>query len=175
VLLPRYVVVTSWSTKPYRIRPCDEARPKACPRAGAKSAYTSMEVSPDGWSQSSDASPVTSSAASSASLPASAAASAARTTPSTWSREAALADTDPVAVPDPVAWKATTVTVTECITPLVVSVLLAQRRFALVESCTITTHWSDVEVTNACSTRSCGVAAVMMAVHSLVVTARSLQ
>ena len=59
-------------------------------------------------------------------------------------------------MPSPAPWNATTVTETSCMTPLVVSVLFAQRRLALVESCTITAQWSDVVVFSACSTRSCG-------------------
>src|SRR4051794_12729809 len=80
---------------------------------------------------------------------------------STWSVDAALAETEPAAVPAPVPCRATTVTRIPCITPLVVKVLLAQRRFALVESCTIATQWSDLEVRSACSTSSCGVVTVM--------------
>ena len=53
----------------------------------------------------------------------------------------------------PAPWKAITVTSTACITPLVVNVLLAQRRLALVESSTITMQCSEVELSRACSTR----------------------
>ena len=56
----------------------------------------------------------------------------------------------------PAPWKAITVTSTACITPLVVSVLLAQRRLALVESSTITMQCSEVELSRACSTSRCG-------------------
>ena len=102
-----------------------------------------MDVSPEGSAQSAAASPTGSSAASSASVPARAAASAASTIRSTCSVVVALAVTEPDAVPVPVPCNATTVTEMPCITPLVVSVLLAHRRLALVESCTITTQWSD--------------------------------
>ena len=47
-------------------------------------------------------------------------------------------------------------TSTACITPLVVRVLLAQRRLALVVSLTIAMHCSDVEVSSAWSTSRCG-------------------
>jgi hypothetical protein len=43
-----------------------------------------------------------------------------------------------------------------CITPLVVSVLLAQRRLALVPSRTIATQSSAIEAASACSTSDCG-------------------
>ena len=104
---------------------------------------------------------MTSSAASSAGVPAAAAASAASTIETTWSREDALRVTDPDAVPSPAPAKETTVTEMPCITPLVVRVLLAQRRLALVESRTMTTHASAREAFRACSTRSCGVGAGM--------------
>ena len=45
-----------------------------------------------------------------------------------------------------------------CMTPLVVSVLLAQRRLALVLSRTMTMQSSAVEQTSPCSTRDWGVA-----------------
>ena len=56
----------------------------------------------------------------------------------------------------PAPWKAITVTSISCITPLVVRVLLAQRRLALVVSLTIAMHCSEVEVSSACSTSRCG-------------------
>ena len=56
----------------------------------------------------------------------------------------------------PLPWKAITVTSSARITPLVVSVLLAHRRLALVVSWTIAMHCSEVEVSRACSTRRCG-------------------
>jgi hypothetical protein len=68
--------------------------------------------------------------------------------------EAALAETAPEATPSAPSRNETTVTVTSCITPLVVSVLLAHRRFALVELLTIARQRSAVEVFRACSTSS---------------------
>ena len=90
-------------------------------------------------------------------MPAEAAASAASTRRSTWSAVEAVLLTE--AVDDPVGLpaKAMTVTVLPCITPLVVRVLLAQRRFALVLDRTITTQSSDREAARACSTSSWGV------------------
>jgi len=54
------------------------------------------------------------------------------TSASTWSSDAALPDTDPTLTPPDCRANATTVTSMPSITPLVVSVLLAQRRLALV-------------------------------------------
>ena len=53
-----------------------------------------------------------------------------------------------------------TVTQRPCMTPLVVSVLLAQRRLALVSSRTIAMQSSAVEVASACSTSACGVVVI---------------
>ena len=50
----------------------------------------------------------------------------------------------------------TTVTVTRSETPLVVSMLLAHRRFAVLFSSTITTQSSAVDAASALSTSSCG-------------------
>ncbi len=69
-------------------------------------------------------------------------ASAASTSRDTWSRSAALPVTEPTAVPPALSAKEMTVTPTLCITPLVVRVLLAQRRLALLETRAITMHWS---------------------------------
>jgi hypothetical protein len=70
----------------------------------------------------------------------------------TWSVVAALPDTDPVAMPPGTEAKLTTVTETSVITPLVVRVLLAQRRLALVTSRTIAMQSSALDVASACST-----------------------
>ena len=96
---------------------------------------------------------------------AAAARSAASTSAATWSGEAAVPLTE--ALPAP--WKATTVTSTLCITPLVVRVLLAQRRLAPVVSWTIATHCSEREESRACSTSCCGRAGCRHAPPSSVV------
>jgi hypothetical protein len=70
----------------------------------------------------------------------------------TWSVVEALPETDPVAMPPATAAKLMTVTETSVITPLVVRVLLAHLRLALVTSRTIAMQSSAVEVTSACST-----------------------
>jgi hypothetical protein len=102
-------------------------------------------------------SPVTSSAASSAADPDRAAASAASTSAATCAGELALPVTEPVRIPSVALMNEMTVTLMPCITPLVVSVLLAQRRLALVLSETMTMQSSAVEATKACSTSACGV------------------
>jgi hypothetical protein len=67
---------------------------------------------------------------------------------------AALPVTDPAAVPPSVSTNEITDTVTACMTPLVVSVLLAQRRFALLRTRTIATHRSLRDAPRARSTSS---------------------
>ena len=111
-----------------------------------------MSVVSGSVSQSDEVTSPISSPASSAGEPARAAASAACTIAATCSGVAALPDTEPVAVPPSTAAKLTTVTETSVITPLVVNVLLAHRRFALVMSRTIAMQSSAVEVASACST-----------------------
>ena len=69
-------------------------------------------------------------------------------------------ETEPVAIPSPLPTKETTTTSLETITPLVVRVLLAQRRLALLAARTITTQSSAVEVASACSTSCWGVTVV---------------
>ena len=103
----------------------------------------------------------TSSAASSAAVADRAAASAACTRAVTCSGVLALPETEPVATPSAVATNEMTVTSTETITPLVVRVLLAQRRLALLLSATMAMQSSAVEVASACSTSCCGVVAVI--------------
>jgi hypothetical protein len=114
-----------------------------------------------GWSsQSAETRSRTRSLASTAGDPARAAASAASTRAVTWAWEVALPVTEPVATPPSgpgVRMKEITVTLIPCITPFVVSVLLAQRRLALVLSLTITMQSSAVDVATAWSTRDCGV------------------
>ena len=51
---PTYVVVTRWSTKPYRTRRPARARPNASPSAGARASKTWMSVSAGGSAQSAD-------------------------------------------------------------------------------------------------------------------------
>ena len=116
-----------------------------------------MSVVSGSVSQSGEVESATSSAASSAGDPARAAASAACTSAVTCSGVEALPETDPVATPPGTAAKLITVTDTSVITPLVVSVLLAQRRLALVTSRTIAMQSSAVEDASACSTSCWGV------------------
>ena len=99
----------------------------------------------------------TRSAASSAGEAARAAASAARTSSVTCAWEAALPETVPTCTPWLPRTKETTETSMPCMTPLVVSVLLAQRRLALVESRTITMQSLETVACSPCSTRLCGV------------------
>jgi hypothetical protein len=94
--------------------------------------------------------------ASSAGAAARAAASAARTSSSTSAWVVALPVTEPTDVPPACLTNDTIETCTPCITPLVVSVLLAQRRLALVESRTIATQSSLIDAATACSTSDCG-------------------
>jgi hypothetical protein len=68
----------------------------------------------------------------------------------------ALPLTEPVLVPPACSTYDTTLTWTPCMTPLVVRVLLAQRRLALVLSRTTTTQSSPIDAASACSTRDCG-------------------
>ena len=75
----------------------------------------------------------------------------------------ALPVTEPVAAPSPDRMNEITVTEMPCITPLVVSVLLAHRRLALVWSRAITMQSSAVDTDSACSTSDWGVAALGMA------------
>jgi hypothetical protein len=89
-----------------------------------------------------------------------AAASAASTRAVTCSVETAAPETDPVLTPPSPATNEMTVTEIPVITPLVVSVLLAQRRLALVASRTIAMQSSALEVARACSTSSCGVTVI---------------
>ena len=75
----------------------------------------------------------------------------------TWAWEAALPETVPTCTPPVPRTKETTETSMPCITPLVVSVLLAQRRLAPVESRTTTMQSSETLACRPCSTRLCGV------------------
>ena len=68
--------------------------------------------------------------------------------------------TEPVATASPERMNEITVTEMPCITPLVVRVLLAHRRLALVWSRTITMQSSAVDTESACSTRDWAVAAL---------------
>ena len=111
-----------------------------------------MSVGTGGSSQSGDVASRVSSFASSAGEPARAAASAARTSSSTCPWVVALPVTEPVAVPSPDRMNEITVTEMPCITPFVVSVLLAHRRLALVWSWAITMQSSAVDTDSACST-----------------------
>jgi len=92
-----------------------------------------------------------------------AAASAASTRAVTWSTEAAVPVTDADAVPPSAATKETTVTVIPCMTPLVVRVLFAQRRFALLLTRAITRQSSLRDADSARSTSSWGERAVISA------------
>ena len=126
-----------------------------------------MAVVAGASSQSGDVRSATSSPASSAGEPARAAASAASTRAVTWSAVVALPDTEPVAIPPGTEAKLTTVTLIPVITPLVVSVLLAHRRLALVASQTIAMQSSAVDTARACSTRCCAVLRKEMVISGL--------
>ncbi len=117
-----------------------------------------MEVSAGGAVKSAEAGPAGTSGWASSAGPASrAAASAARTSASTSARVTASRATTPEAVPWAPATVAITVSRRPRVTPLVVSALPAQRRFAVDSSSTSTTQPSARESSRACSTSSCGV------------------
>ena len=97
---------------------------------------------------------------------------AASTSSVTWAWVLALPLTEPTERPSGLSTKAITVTWMPCITPLVVSVLLAQRRLALVALRTITTVSSAVEVARACSTSDWGVAVVLTVLLAELLTGR---
>src|SRR5829696_10205626 len=109
-----------------------------------------MSVGTAGSSQSGEVRSRTSGLASSAASAIRAAASAARTISAISSAVVALPLVDAAAVPAPESTNDTTVALRLLIWPLVVSVLLAQRRLALVVSRTITTQSSAVEQASAC-------------------------
>src|SRR5262249_42173623 len=87
-----------------------------------------------------------------------AAASAELTRTPTCSSVVALPETDPAETPPAFRTNETTVTSTPRIAPLVVRVLLAQRRLAVVWWWAITTQSSAVDAARAGSTGSCRVA-----------------
>ena len=97
-----------------------------------------------------------SSPASSAGAASAAACSASRTTSSIWSGRTPDRDTTPAAAPSPRRSMAMTVSWRERDTPLVVSVLPAQRRLAAEVSSAITTQSSDRAAARARSTVSAG-------------------
>ena len=97
-----------------------------------------MLVCPGAWSQSGAARPSTSGRASSAGPEARAAASASSTSAWTWEAVVAVRLRTPTLEPVPPSTIATTVIARPVITPLVVSVLLAQRRLAVDDMVTIT-------------------------------------
>ena len=68
----------------------------------------------------------------------------------------ALPLTEPTETPPACLTNDTIDTCTPCITPLVVSVLLAHRRLALVASRTIATQSSAIDAASACSTSDWG-------------------
>src|SRR4029078_13461345 len=89
-------------------------------------------------------------------------ASADSTRTATCSSVVALPDTDPTQTPP--YWRANEITGTSTprIAPLVVSVLFAQRRLALVPWCAITTQSSAVDEASARATRCFTVAVVVV-------------
>src|SRR5690606_38213008 len=87
-------------------------------------------------------------------------ASAARTSSSTPSAPTAARDTTPAATPSPVSRSAMTVSLLDLVTPLVVSVLPAHRRFAVLDSSAITMQSSARDSSSARSTASCGLMSV---------------
>ena len=111
---------------------------------------------------------LSSDSASSAGEPSAAACSAARTTSSTWSSRTPARDTTPTLVPAARRLTAITVSCRERETPLVVSVLPAQRRFAVELSSAITMQSSERAAASARSTVSCGPVACGVAVRHCV-------
>ncbi|HEX2313717.1 MAG TPA: hypothetical protein VHJ17_08295 [Thermomonospora sp.] len=100
---------------------------------------------------------MTSGAASSAGPLAAATRSASRTSSSIPSGPTPARDTAPAATPSPTRRSAITVSCRDRVTPLVVSVLPAHRRFAVLDSSAITTQSSARDSSSALSTLSCGV------------------
>lgn len=149
--------MTEWYAKPYSLRPPARAAAKDSPRAGAKAANTSEEVSAGGSVKEGLAgTPSTSGWASSAGPAARAAASAARTSGSSSYAVTAARDTTPEAVPWAPSTVATTVRVRPRVTPLVVRALPAQRRLAEESSSAMTTQPSARDSSRARSTISWG-------------------
>src|SRR6478735_532284 len=122
-----------------------------------------MSVGTGGSDQSGETASRTSSAASSAGEAARATASAASTSEVTPAWSVAVPVTEPVSTPSALRTNEITVTSMPCMTPLVVRVLLAQRRLALVLSCTITMQSSAIEVASACSTKDWGASVISVA------------
>ena len=169
--VPRNVLVSSCSANPYSFRSAASAARSVCPSAAAKSRITPISVWPGGESQPGSPSFIPnepgfsasiSSAASSAGAPSAAACSASRTTSSIWSGRTPARDTTPAAAPSPRRSMAMTVSWRERDTPLVVSVLPAQRRLAAEVSSAITMQPSDRAAASARSTVSAGETALVM-------------
>ena len=131
--VPRNVLVTVCSAKPYSLRPVDCAAANAPPSSSANRPNTPIWVPVTGSSHPGPSAPLMlnaaawsgpgSGAASSAGEPSLAACSAARTTSSTWSSRTPARDTTPAEVPAAPRLIAITVSCRDRATPFVVSVL----------------------------------------------------
>ena len=101
--------------------------------------------------------PLARSVASSAAPSSTAIASARATSSAMASTSGRLTVTDPEAIPSGTSTIATTDTAVATVSPLVVSIVRAQRRFATLWLRTSTMHPREVEAASARSTISCGV------------------
>src|ERR1700691_4679944 len=181
--VPTNVEVTPCSANPYSFRPAPSASRSVSPSCAAKPRNTPKSVPAEGEDQRSEgsertvASPEMRSAASSAGEACSAAFSASRTSSSTWSVLMPERATTPTpAVPS--RRRAIAITVSERVaaTPLVVSVLPAQRRFAVEDSSAMTTVSPPaLAAASARSTVSCGVMEGPFGVMPLVPFFRSVE
>ena len=145
-----------WSAgAPRSVSPSAAAKPRSTPisvRPGGESQRGSPFSMPNGPPVPDPAS----GSASSAGVASAAACSASRTTSSIWSGRTPAREITPAAAPSARWSMAMTVSWRERDTPLVVSVLPAQRRLALEVSSAITTQSSDRLTARARSTASCG-------------------
>ena len=163
--VPTNVLTRSCSAKPYSFRSAAWAWRSVSPSAAAKSRSTPISVRP-GWESQpgsslflpngAASSPPVTCAASSAGMASAAACSASRTTSSIWSGPTPAREMMPAEAPSARRSMAMTVSWRELDTPLVVSVLPAQRKLALEVSSAITTQSSDRLAARARSTASCG-------------------
>ena len=158
--VPRNVEVSPCSAKPYSLRPAPSAARRVSPSSAAKPRNTpkSVVAGESSHPERPRLSPGTRSFASSAGDACSAAFSASRTTSSTWSGPTPDLETIPTpAAPSTRRSIEITVRLREAATPLVVSVLPAQRRFAVEVSSAITTQSPPgLASASARSTVSCG-------------------
>ena len=162
--MPRNVQFSECSAYPYSLRWPACAAWNAPPRSAANPLNTPISVLATGSSQrapgeifrTASSSGPSSGWASSAGEPSAAACSASRTTSCTWSSRTPARDTTPTEVPAVRRLIAITVSWRDRETPLVVSVLPAQRRFAAEVSSAITMQSSDRAAASARSIMSWG-------------------